>query len=565
MTAVMATAIGFAQTADFGPMKKAELKVKKAEIATKSSVRPPFKSFATGNYYTRPEGSMYVGFTKETGFWAPTLLVMTPNVTGVFVNKNANPNSATWYINGNDYSAYADESNNLPYMVGPVGLQYYAPELVNGADTYTLPNNYEQTKAEGSYLLGGLENAMQPLTYTPLQTGMGYYGYGALDTYYYFGSGGITYQGENGMVNSTSFGAEQHFEKPMSPLYVQDVYLRIVTAQGDTEPLKNGATLRMMIIDDNDNIIAELTAGAEDLTPLGQQYDPDYYGDATLNTLTFSKKELDPVSQTMTTVPFVIDEAFTVLISGFDNADVNVGLFGYQCMAEDNLEPAHILVRSNDTGEEGYLTYNQNANGENISMEIMFNGILDNAQVLTSMSDQSGNVMDNLNVLRISEDGQTCNIENYPDPSVMVFTAYSWQDAQMNDVYRWTIGETSEGEGLADWILGMDVDTSSWADMESEYMGYNFVSFTAEPINAGEGRWAKVYIQGRGVTSTDPIILLQGTATLDDVPSTGIENAVVNNNVKADPNAPVYNLNGQRVSKSTKGILIQNGKKFINK
>lgn len=40
------------------------------------------------------------------------------------------------------------------------------------------------------------------------------------------------------------------------------------------------------------------------------------------------------------------------------------------------------------------------------------------------------------------------------------------------------------------------------------------------------------------------------------------------NEVKANTlneNAPVYNLAGQRVSKDTKGILIQNGKKFINK
>ena len=34
---------------------------------------------------------------------------------------------------------------------------------------------------------------------------------------------------------------------------------------------------------------------------------------------------------------------------------------------------------------------------------------------------------------------------------------------------------------------------------------------------------------------------------------------------KEDANAPVYNLAGQRVSKDTKGILIKNGKKFINK
>lgn len=32
-----------------------------------------------------------------------------------------------------------------------------------------------------------------------------------------------------------------------------------------------------------------------------------------------------------------------------------------------------------------------------------------------------------------------------------------------------------------------------------------------------------------------------------------------------DSDAPVYNLAGQRVSPTTKGILIKNGKKFINR
>ena len=43
--------------------------------------------------------------------------------------------------------------------------------------------------------------------------------------------------------------------------------------------------------------------------------------------------------------------------------------------------------------------------------------------------------------------------------------------------------------------------------------------------------------------------------------STGISN------VKAaeDVNAPVYNLAGQQVSKDSKGVLIQNGRKFVNK
>ena len=32
-----------------------------------------------------------------------------------------------------------------------------------------------------------------------------------------------------------------------------------------------------------------------------------------------------------------------------------------------------------------------------------------------------------------------------------------------------------------------------------------------------------------------------------------------------DVNAPVYNLAGQQVSKDSKGVLIQNGRKFVNK
>lgn len=44
--------------------------------------------------------------------------------------------------------------------------------------------------------------------------------------------------------------------------------------------------------------------------------------------------------------------------------------------------------------------------------------------------------------------------------------------------------------------------------------------------------------------------------------ATNINNAIVE---QPNENAPIYNLAGQRVNKSTKGILIQNGKKFINK
>ncbi|MBR3399007.1 MAG: hypothetical protein IKH08_04430, partial [Prevotella sp.] len=50
--------------------------------------------------------------------------------------------------------------------------------------------------------------------------------------------------------------------------------------------------------------------------------------------------------------------------------------------------------------------------------------------------------------------------------------------------------------------------------------------------------------------------ILEGSST-----PTGIENVQVAEN----ENAPMYNLAGQQVDKNFKGVVIQNGKKFINK
>lgn len=54
-----------------------------------------------------------------------------------------------------------------------------------------------------------------------------------------------------------------------------------------------------------------------------------------------------------------------------------------------------------------------------------------------------------------------------------------------------------------------------------------------------------------------------GTSPYEYGTSTGIENVVDGNNVKS--NGALYNIAGQRVNKDYKGIVIQDGKKFINK
>lgn len=72
------------------------------------------------------------------------------------------------------------------------------------------------------------------------------------------------------------------------------------------------------------------------------------------------------------------------------------------------------------------------------------------------------------------------------------------------------------------------------------------------------------------IFTTDPVksVSLQGTgedgSALNQVligDASGISNAVVE--TKTNENAPIYNLAGQRVSKNAKGLLIQNGHKYI--
>lgn len=95
------------------------------------------------------------------------------------------------------------------------------------------------------------------------------------------------------------------------------------------------------------------------------------------------------------------------------------------------------------------------------------------------------------------------------------------------------------------------VDISKWAKV-SQYAYQN--------LNKPEGdEYGKDDIEETTIVVTKVYLTSKTVAELD--PSTGISNAVVA--PKANLNAPIYNLAGQKVSKSYKGVVIQNGKKFV--
>lgn len=90
----------------------------------------------------------------------------------------------------------------------------------------------------------------------------------------------------------------------------------------------------------------------------------------------------------------------------------------------------------------------------------------------------------------------------------------------------------------------------------------NGTAFTNEnQLKVGD----EVVVYGTLAKNTDHTLMDRGNYlySVNGTVVTGIRATEITK--KADKNAPLYNMAGQRVSKAYKGVVIQNGKKFVNK
>lgn len=97
------------------------------------------------------------------------------------------------------------------------------------------------------------------------------------------------------------------------------------------------------------------------------------------------------------------------------------------------------------------------------------------------------------------------------------------------------------------------VDISKWGKL-SQYAYQNLNKPDGEQYGVDDIEVTKIVVTKVYLTSKTVEELTTGT---------GISSAVVASKVNA--NAPIYNLAGQKVNKSYKGVVIQNGKKFVQK
>ena len=133
---------------------------------------------------------------------------------------------------------------------------------------------------------------------------------------------------------------------------------------------------------------------------------------------------------------------------------------------------------------------------------------------------------------------------------------------QLKTAIRWNYGLADANytiKGLPDW-LHATVDESR-RDFSGGQFGHGLVtlSFTADATaDNTPDREATLYIKGRGVQTTTPIVVRQKGTWVDAITETGILPA-------DEPDEAIYNLNGQRINKPAKGIYIKGKQKKIKR
>lgn len=549
------------------------------------------RSAADGLYYNRPIGSFWLGFTPEGYGYYNNMVLVAPWDETPFINRATDPKRTEWgYESASgkvSLQEEADEDYNLPYALPPMGM-YYCPTLYtgDGSNSWDLSQNsvyYQRVSA--NYTTRILTDSVTAFKATDDHAAYLYNGtyYGPYATWgllsdNMYGSGIM----EEDEYTFTSYRAEQYFGKPQAPIYIENVYA--VGSSFSRDPFKEGGKLYCHIcgvkdeevrwgtikVADMDNIIATLVCEPGDTL--------DFVTTDTRNqieihegTLLFSNKQVDAFGNVVEK-PVVVNEEFVLAFTGFESDLVDFGIYGLRVPIEDEtVENGTIWGVWND-GEEQYVQYSAD-----IAMNVGITGMYVKYNTDIFVDNTTGEPL-NLTEVRLDpETGEASDDAGYGFNYVPFTTPTRWFDDQGSPNYDVVMDEDAQ-----EW-LGVEVQ-----ELVSSEMGITLddliaaIIFYADPLPADatvevntesasetrNARYAITRVKGYEVES-DPIIVVQGDLTMEEAKAlaastTGIENVTV---VKADKQGKnkIYNLNGQEVTSSYKGIVIRDGKKVINK
>lgn len=500
-------------------------------------------------YYTIPTGTYYsaaLDVDEATGAvleqphsfttYSDTRLVVPALQPSTFDNRSSDPSSAEWQWNDNSY----DKLKEQGCITEKNAMQLTLPNLRSTEQQYATPVLSRDGK---SFHFGEKNKNAAYVVISPVMRYLGLNDYSVTHLYaqmsddvYMFGTGSIK---TSPSESHPCEGLMQFFPQPASPLYVDRFNLSCLTHtnffsadQRLTLTVYNavkGSGTKYYL---GDQVLYTATAGASDIH-IDQEDDTKKYA-----SIDFCNRDANQNLQ-----PVVLDQPFYVIITGFSQEGVDVGVRGCdmsQDDAADALESTSVLIQG-DNGLEALTNTKYK-----LGMALTFRGLFDNITVLSEQNSDAA-----YNVVRVDNSGKNHLTEGKTAAeglaSVPVRTACPWLDAAGGANYRWNADQQNS------WVRSVSVDDAQYADS-----GIYGLKFTCDPLPQGvSSRKAEIWLQGRGAAASVPIILLQG-----DGGSTAITAPTAVPGGSAAPSR-TYNLSGQRVGAGYKGIVVKDGKKML--
>lgn len=520
-----------------------------------AAVKSPRKSVANGVYYNRPAGTMYQHFSAEGSGYYPTILRF-PAYTGIdFVDQSMDPSASSWMLNTYDLAEYVVDGV-CTWTQEPLADGYLYPmiSLTNNGTSFVLSE-------QGRYYTQGYTTRMtSTLEVTPMGVNddhaaeASYYGWsGRNEKHYLFGCG--EYTDEEDGARYKMYGVQTEYEAPVSPLYVESIDASCFTFTLG-QPIPEGKELTLIILNTETNEeIARMTCGTDDFhyTIYNDEpyaYDTDY-GQLYDSYLHFSCKGVDAFGSEVEE-PVVIDCAYTIVIEGFDQEGVDVGFGAYKNYEPDVTEPTYNLEYNVETGDTGGWSYQTPFN-----IGLTLNGLFDVVLNYGDVEATDGETYPSYYV-KVEDDGTASSNAIFSDlEGALVYVGTPWFTEEGDEMYS---------AELPEWIQGMSA-TAYGEEEEGSVQSMWQIGFNADALPAGvAGRGAFVYIEGRGAVIDTPIFVYQGdieAAWNMAVEAAGVEFVTVN--PMTTKNGKTYNVAGQIVNNNYKGLVIKDGKKYLNK
>ena len=312
--------------------------------------------------------------------------------------------------------------------------------------------------------------------------------------------------------------------KPVSPLYFTGINLFVYQFTQDTEKeLKFTCKIHKAHIDDNGKFsLGELIAQS-DLTADGIETGTWMATSnlVRLNWNNFYKVDEDGMSTDVNYL--LLDDEFAVVIEGWDNGSVTGKPLMFTSPYQGGISTTFAII----PGEDTYTSYGWS------TTSTAFVGFIDATYGFLQTTDDT-------NLTIPAEGGQA---------SITVHPMYS--NNQANEAgfkTRLYLDETIEGNDIPEWLaVGFANE-----DYDENYT-FDLV-FAADALPEGvEGRKATIVFMQEGARLE--VTVTQGAASGVEVTTKTVKTA----------ETPAFNLAGQRVNKDFKGLVVKDGKKFMNK